>query len=180
MKNYRLTLFSFFLMLGVAIAGCEKDEGPVGPQGPQGTQGPEGPQGPTGNANVQSQTITVSPADWNDEGTWYSTIMPCDIITEEIQESGAVMAYHRSFDNSIYTALPVSAMFIGDTVTTHMGFEHSVNEVYFFIQTDEGITPAPGSRTFKVVAIESSGLAANPGLNLKDYEEVEQAFNLAD
>ncbi|MEX2483183.1 MAG: hypothetical protein WED10_01400 [Brumimicrobium sp.] len=160
-----LALSAFFAL------ACKKEEGPVGPQGPEGE---------TGNANVQSQIITVSSAEWDDEGTWYSFTTPCDIITEEIQENGAVMAYQRGLDNSVYTALPVSATFLGDTVTTHVGFEHTVKEVYFFIQVEDGNTPAPGERTYKVVAIESSGLATNPGVNLGDYEEVKQAYDLTE
>jgi len=168
MKKNQFLIFAFSAFLLIA---CKKEEGPVGPQGLQGE---------TGNANVQSQIITVLPSDWDDEGTWYSAIMPCDLITQEIQESGAVMAYQRGLDPSVYTALPVSAVFIGDTVTTHVGFEHTVNEVYFFIQAAEGVTPQPGERTYKVVAIESSGLIANPDVNLYDYEEVKKTFDLAE
>lgn len=158
--------FSTFFVLA-----CKKDEGPVGPQGPQGE---------TGNANVQSQMITVLPAEWNDEGTWYSTIKPCNIITEDIASTGVVMAYQLSTNGEIYTALPVSAQFVGDTFTTNVGFEHEINEIYFFIQAEGVNTPAPGERTYKVVTIASSGLAANPGLDIYNYEEVKQAFDLVD
>jgi hypothetical protein len=168
MKLNQILILSFSVFFALA---CKKEEGPVGPQGPE---------GPTGNANVQSQVITVSASQWDDEGTWYSATMPCGLITSEIQNSGAVMAYQRGLDPSVYTALPVSADFIGDTVTTHVGFEHTVNEIFIYIQAEDGDTPTPGERTYKVVAIESSGLAANPELNLESYEEVKHAFDLTE
>src|SRR6056297_1116866 len=151
MKIDRLTLFSFILMIGIAFTGCEKDEGPVGPQGP------------SGNANVQSQIITVLSSNWEDEGFLYSFTSPSSIITEEIAENGAVLCYLQYDD--IYRPIPFSATIEGDDTTTHLGFEYSVEEIYFFIQSEDGMTPEPGNRTYKVVAIESSGLAANPGLN---------------
>lgn len=155
-----LTLSTLF-----AIA-CKKEEGPVGPQGP------------TGNANVQSQMITVLSSEWEDDGYLYSFTTPCSIITQEIAESGAVLCYLEN--NGIYRPIPFSVTFEGENTITHMGFEHMVNEIYFFFQTDDGMTPAPGNRNFKVVAIESSGLAANPGVDLHDYKEVKQAFGLTE
>lgn len=151
---------AFFLL------ACKKEEGPVGPQGP------------TGNANVKSQIITVLASEWENEGPTYSFITSCDVITEEIAESGAVMCYQKRDD--IYTALPISGIFEGDTVTTHIGFEHKVNEIYFFVQAAEGNTPAPGKRTFKVVAIESSAIAANPGMDINNYEEVKETLDLVE
>ncbi|MEX1191241.1 MAG: hypothetical protein WEA99_04655 [Brumimicrobium sp.] len=159
------------------VLACKKEDGPEGPQGPQ------GPEGETGNANVQTQMITVLPADWNDESTnvsSYTFTRPCGIITEEIAQSGAVMCYVQN--NDVYTPMPITAIFTadGDTVSTIYGFQHSINEIHLFVQGEDGITPAPGEITYKVVAIESSGLAANPGVNLGDYEEVKQAYDLTE
>lgn len=151
------------------VLACKKEDGPEGPQGPQGE---------TGNANVQSQMITVQSSQWVYEDPTYSFITSCGIITGEIAESGVVMCYEKRDD--IYTPMPISVIYNGETVTTHVGFEHKVDEIYFFIQAAEGVTPAPGERTFKVVAIESSGLAANPGVDLYDYEEVKQTFDIED
>lgn len=170
MKFYRLTLFSFFLMFVVAMTGCKKDDGPVGPQGP------EGPEGPAGNANVQSEIITVLSSEWEDEGYLYSFTSPSSVITEEIAESGAVLCY--LLYDGIYRPLPFSATVEGDDVTTHIGFEYQINEIFFFFQTEDGMTPAPGEITFKVVAIESSGLDANPGIQDMDYADAMVALGL--
>lgn len=167
MKIYRLPLFSFLLMFAVAITGCKKDEGPAGPQGPE---------GPTGNANVQTQMITVNSSEWEEEDTFYSFTTPCEVITEEIAESGAVLCYFKN--DEIYRPLPFSAILIGEDVTTNIGFEHQINEIYFFFQTDDGLTPPPGESTFKVVAIESSGLDANPGIQDMDYADAMVALGI--
>lgn len=156
------------------VLACKKEEGPVGPQGPQGE---------TGNANVQSQMITVLPSDWVDESTNvsnYTFTGPCGIITEEIAQTGAVMCYGKN--GNVYTPLPISAVFVadGDTVTTSYVYQHAINEIHFAVQGEDGITPSPGEITFKVVAIASSGLAANPGVDLYDYEEVKQTFDLTE
>lgn len=60
------------------------------------------------------------------------------------------------------------------------GFQHSINEIYFFVQGEDGITPSPGEISYKVVAIESSSLEANPEVDLHNYEEVKQAFDLTE
>lgn len=171
MKLNQVLILSLSTLL---VLACKKEEGPEGPQGPQGE---------TGNANVQSQMITVLPSDWVDESvnvSHYSFTTPCGIITEEIAQSGAVMCYGK--DDDVYTPLPITAVFIadGDTVTSSYGFQHSINEIYFFVQGEDGITPSPGEITYKVVAIESSSLEANPEVDLHNYEEVKQAFDLTE
>src|SRR5690554_1807912 len=163
MKILQLNLLSLLLAATIAFTGCKKDEGPTGPQRPQ---------GPTGNANVQSEMITVFSSDWVEEGNMYTFETPTSLITEDIAESGAVLCYLMYDD--IYRPMPISYLPEGEDYTTHAGFEYMTEEIFFFFQTDDGMTPAPGERTFKVVTIESKMLESNPEIATMKYADAMQ------
>lgn len=148
----------------VAFSGCKKEEGPAGPAGRD------------GNANVQTENITIYTSDWGGDEFLYMADKDCFIITEDIATTGVVMCYMKSGD--YYTPIPFSIT--SSSWTTHIGFEYTSESIAIFFQDDDGLTPNPGIKEFKVVAIESSGIEANPDLDLQDYDSVKQTFKLAD
>lgn len=87
MKKQTLT---FFVFIGLIIAGCVS-EGPMGP---------EGIPGRDGNANVYYSNW-YSPSQWNGQtGDWYFDVAD-NAITEDIVESGVILAY-MSIPGDIY------------------------------------------------------------------------------
>lgn len=159
----RLTLFSF-LLTGILFTSACKKEGPVGPAGAD------------GNANVRSEIISVLSSHWDGGASLYTAVESSNVITENIFSTGAVLCYLRSGDGNVYTPLPFSINY--GSYTTHMGFEYVVGEIAFFFQDDDALTPAPGNRTFKVVAIESRTLEANPEITDMDYADAMRVLGL--
>lgn len=164
MKNVK------FIFLGLAIAtlgmsSCKKKE----------VVGPAGPAGPVGNANVKSAKFVTTTADWvGDQVSGYTATFNTSIITPAIVSTGAVMCYME--DSGTTYALPFSYL-IG-SFTRHMAFEYEANVLRVHIIDDDGLTSNLGGVTIKIVAISSSGLAANPDLDFTDYQIVKEAFEL--
>lgn len=162
MTNYKLTLFNFLLICAVALTGCKKDEGPVGPQGPAGANG---------NANVQSEIITVEASEWTGSAaSGFTAEKETTVITEDIAINGAVLCYSANVDSS-YTPLPIS-LYSG-SFSINFGFQHHANgSILFYVQADNGATPQPGEIKYKVVAIESRMTELYPNITEMPYEEV--------
>lgn len=129
-------------------------------------------------SSVKSMEITVSSSDWALNSGVYSSTKPCSIITQSIFNKGAVMCYLKDGDN--YFPLPYTLSFGPTNWISHYLFIYSVNSIHFEIYDDDGGTLAPGTRVYKVVAIESTGLKQNPNVDLSNYYSVKEAFNLED
>lgn len=161
MKNVKL----MFLGLAIATLGmssCKKKE-------------VVGPAGPAGNANVKSSTFVTTNTDWvGDQVSGYTATFNAPIITSAIASTGAVMCY--LVDGSTSYALPYS--YLNGSYTRHMSFEYETSVLRVKVIDDDGLTSNLGGYSIKVVAISSTGLIANPGLDLTDYEAVKEAFDL--
>lgn len=175
MNRFKLLPCLVTLVVTLGVISC-KVEGP---------QGPEGQQGADGNANVKTQLITVTPANWMGEGYFIQAQKQCPIITAEIVNSGAVLCYMRDGTNS-YIPLPYTFTNWYEDETgrvilynSHSLFVYSPGAINFIFQDDDAMTQAPAANIiFKVVAIASSEVVAN--LNTNNYEEVARALNLKD
>lgn len=168
-KNLKLNNMKkmmFLAMILMVFAGCKKE-----------VEGPAGPRGADGNANVQSEEITVLSTDWEGGSNGFFAEVPCSVITEDIAATGAVMAYLKAGD--YYQALPYS-IWSTSSWTTHVLFDYTAGSIGFIFQDDDGFTPSPGERVFKVVAIESRVLEANPTLDLANYDDVKRVLNLTE
>jgi hypothetical protein len=132
----------------------------------------------TPHSSVKSIEITVSGSEWNDDNGVYSVTKPCSIITQDILNSGAVMCYLK--DGNKYFTLPLTLALSDGTFEwiSHYLFTHSVGSAEFQIYDDDGLSGNPGTRTYKIVTIESTGLIQNPNVDLTSYASVKEAFNL--
>jgi hypothetical protein len=124
-------------------------------------------------SDAKSQVITIS--DWTGGGAGYTGSATVPIITQSILNSGAVLCYIETTPG-VYWAVPYSEVQSG--WTRHWAFAYDNDEILIQTQDDDDATPNPGSRNFKIVVIESSGLILNPNVDLTNYKEVEKAFNL--
>lgn len=132
-------------------------------------------------SSVKSLEITVSGSDWNENGGVYGSTKPCSVITQDILNSGAVMCYLKE-NNGTYFTLPLTQALSNGVQNwiSHYLFTHSLNSVRFEIYDDDGASGNPGTRVYKIVAIESTGLIQNPNVDLSNYASVKEAFNLED
>jgi hypothetical protein len=126
-------------------------------------------------SDAKSQLITIS--DWTGDGNGYFGTAVVPIITESISTNGAVFCYiEDATTQGIYWAMPYSEVQGG--WTRHWAFANDSDEILIQTQDDDGATPNPGARNFKIVVIESSGLILNPNVDFTNYKEVEKAFDL--
>lgn len=123
-------------------------------------------------AEVNSRVVTVS--NWIGDANGYTAVANVDFITQDVQNNGAVMCYIQDGDS--WLAMPIT-LSTGSWIS-HYLFSTQVGKVNFSVYDDDGLTPEPGTQEFKIVAITSVGMIQNPGINLTDYEEVKDAFNL--
>jgi hypothetical protein len=147
------------LAMAMLVVSCTK-EGP---------EGPAGPQGPQGNANVRSVTFSVSPGDWSTISGGYAFNWSTSIITEAIVNTGAVLVYAKA--ENTWQALPAT---VGGWATLyHYGVGH--------VQIETTPPTAPSQVTeWKVVAIASSAMITDGGIDIHDYEQVSAYFGLDD
>lgn len=184
------------LLLMLVIA-CE------GPAGPQGPQGPEGPQGPMGNANVQSDSTTLSDSDWETGRIYFQTspnssisraalVATLDVpaITEEIKSSGMVKVYFKTIDGfgadpTIWTALPYSIMAFGGDYTYNITYTYDTGTItlyyYYEPNSSDATTPNLADATlpdykFKwvVASADAAASMASAGINVEDHDAVAQ------
>lgn len=126
--------------------------------------------------NAKSSLITVNSGEWSGGVNGYSVTKSTTLITPSIAETGAVLCYYK--DGTEYYPLPIAIWY--GSWTTNIFYIYSSGSISFYTQDDDALTPPPGTVTFKVVTIEASGLIANPDVDLNNYKEVKEAFNLVD
>ncbi len=162
MKNFQI--FCILISIATIMSACGK-EGPVGPAGEPGPQGP---------GSVKGQTFTVSNWVFNDP-SWIGTI-DYPAITQAIVNTGGVFVYWKN-DAGNWTALPLT-FYATDWYATTLEAEHRVGGVKI-LKTDSDLTQpvVPGDQTFKVVVMDSEGLARNPDLNWDNFEVVSERFH---
>jgi hypothetical protein len=203
-------IFGFAISLLVLLSSCAKTgpqgkTGATGSAGPSGPSGPTGPQGPAGNANVMTDTFTLSNSDWAWNSSYsfttatgsYTTYFTRfydatdSLITEDILVSGLVLVYFTPFTGNLdqweplpYTFLDFSGNFYYNIVFET--FQDVVRLHYFYTSNGTGATPTTLSTaniptySFKVIVI--SGTIATgmreAHVDPANYVEVVKYLNL--
>ena len=139
----------------------------------RGPQGPQGPAGQDGNANVASSTVTI-PATFD-----------YPAINSNVFNHGAVLVYMNV--NGSWSQLPLT-YYYDDVVDGETRFYEASIEVATL--SDGGVSlywtesdfwkVYPGTRTFKIVAIEANLYSYRSDVDYSNYEAVKTAFQLAD
>lgn len=162
MKKTQICSLLFLLVL-FTFNGCRK----------------EGPQGPPGNANVKSNTITFSSWGWDNTNYYNYADFTWGEITSSIVNSGAVMVYVNT--SAGYVQLP-RVIYPTSTYSESQRFVYNVGTLRIIVQDSDLLPPSPalGTWTIKVLAIESSAIQANPNVNWENYTEVKEQFGLPD
>lgn len=145
----------------------------MGPQGPAGTNGVDG------NANVKCYTVNLFSNNWACSSICYADVT-CSGITQDIINTGSVHVFMQSTTNTgVWLNMPWTEF--NSTYSSNYNFNYSLNSLRIFKQDSDLTTPAnPGSRFFKIVVIASSGKLAHPEVDYTNYEEIKEAFDLAE
>jgi hypothetical protein len=170
----KITTFGLFLLMSataIVFNGCK---------GKDGAPGAEGPKGADGNANVTSIVLTATNFYWN--GTYqyrYASWSSISILTSAVASTGAVMLY-QSDGAGAYIALPISQS-IGGDVSEHDYFTYSEGKVSVVIENSDKSDPIANislPTTYKLVCIPSKAMIAHPNVDIKNYTQVKDVFNL--
>lgn len=157
MKN--LLLLSLFLFM--IFSSCTKE-------GPEGPAGADGQDGQDGNANVWSETVSITSTDWISYNGEYSSEK---LLSKLVSPNDLIMVYvywEELAGDYYYRALPF---------TTDNGryWSYSVTEMGWidFIKSFS----SSGTTEYKVVVAENTE-NMKIDVDWKNYEEVKEKFNL--
>ena len=201
MKKGTLLMLMSIFALGTILSGCGKDGdmgpiGPQGPQGPNGTPGATGPQGPTG----ATGSANVIYSDWLPIPATAAAALPgrknfsftVPAITQDVLDKAQVYVYLKSGGTII--PLPYATKYIntstGETTGSYLttvllgvgGI--SLNQDWLTPGTipaafADATTVQGGYTHLRYVIIPGSvKTSMNPNVNLTDYNEVREYFNI--
>jgi len=204
--NYLLLLSTVVMLFAASCGkngapGPQGSTGPTGPTGPTGTIGPAGAIGPTG-ATGATGTANVMYSAWITPATYAKTTVfgsfhfdaniAATKITQDILDKGAVIVYGK-LDGYVTTIWPTNQVSPLPIVITYMDGSSadidtwSANVTLGNIEIDlvsslNAYGSISNAHQFRYVIIPGGGLvaAARLHINLKDYNQVKQAFNLQD
>ena len=159
MKAIKFFTIGLLFMGMTVLTGCAKD-------------GEKGEKGADGNANVIG-TNEVVISNWTQSGNYWTAGITVNGITQDIVKTGVVQVFTKYGDS--WWALPD----INGNNMTYFGYE--VGHITLLNSNTDNSTPShPGSPTFRVVFISSSNIAANPGVDWKDFKQVQEVLDLKD
>ena len=142
-------------------------------------EGPQGPAGADGNANVKTYNISVSSANWTCSSICYTDITVAG-ITQDIVNSGSVHVFMESTSQTgAWLNMPWTEMNSG--YISNYNFVYALGVMRISKSDSDLTTPInPGARNFKIVVIASSGKLAHPEVDYTNYEEIKEAFDIAE
>lgn len=177
MKKIQVWIAIMFLSGIFVIVGCSK-EGPAGPAGPAGQNGTQGSAGQDGNANViSSGPLSINWLEDTVDFYWYANIAAPQLTDSNVNVA-SVCAYLGIFDaisNSYeWILLPYSYGGISIFTSFYVG--------NFYLESSDFYPDDPNTYDlkFRYVIIPPAAKAANPAINLKDWNSVKKAFRLQD
>lgn len=156
----------FFIALAtLSLMACTKE----GPQGQPGAQGVQGPQGP--DAKTFEYNLTFNPGDTYKSYSGITGFDSGDVVVTYV--------FNASYGGeSYYVQTPYAA----GNLYVWTEFGGSNGNIFVNTTRADGVAGSPWTATttlsFKSVLIKSSGLIKNPDLDLSNYNEVKEAFNL--
>ncbi len=158
---------TLFVACGLIFSSCKK-----------GDTGPAGKDGTNGNANVKSQTSTISAWTWDGSAYILYSNVSVSSLTSDIANTGAVMVYLQTTSGEW---APLARTFaITSTTSQNQRYVYSTGNVKIILQNSDLTQPSSSAVVFKIVCIASSARTANPNVNYADYNEVKNTFNLPD
>jgi hypothetical protein len=170
MKTIKVIFSGTLIAAALAVTGCSK-QGCTDSTALNFNEKAKKDDGTCVYSDAKVTTIEIS--DWAGDGDGYigSAVVP--IISSSNSE--AVLCYIET-STDVWWAVPYSEVYGG--WTRHWSFAHDSDEILLKTQDDDAATPNPGTRRFKIVVISTTGIKANPNVDLTDYKEVKEAFNL--
>jgi hypothetical protein len=168
------TILNTMMAIGIALMlnGCAGKDGAPGATGPQGAQG---------NANVTTQTWTVS--SWGNNGSNYYASFSDPNLTSAIQSSGTVEVFFTPDGGTTWTALPFTQYMGSGSPNYYWEYKTQVGVVYvLWTYNGAGLGSDPNAiygvtSEFKDVCIAAAIMKQHPNTNWKDYSQVQSIIS---
>lgn len=157
--NQKGILLIAFLATTLTFTSCDKEEA--------------GPPGADGVANISAHSFVTNTNAWAADNSSNVLIYQHTIpeITEDVVQSGAVLAYLGDGTGDLWIAMPLSTLGI-DFV-----FGYYESNVEINVSLSNGEMPSnPGGQEFKVVIIPPAQRIST--VDHQDYEQVQHAYGL--
>lgn len=165
MKTTLKTITVLTALSSLLFIGCKKVE-----------KGETGAPGKDGNANVKSVTLSATSWGWNSSQYWrYATWNNVTILDADVINGGAVMLY-QSVGSNNYVQLPITQNM--GAYVEHDWFQYTTNTISVYIENSDLSDPNPPTFSYKLVCIPKAAKIMHPNINLKNYNEVKEAFDL--
>jgi hypothetical protein len=159
------TLLLAIGIIAATFSGCSKgDAGAAGPQGPAGANGINGTNGTNGSSNVSITSISVSPGDWNANGSsnWYYNTTVSVPTTD-------VCNVYVSADGSSFLPLPATSSFYeNDELSYRYQTGYNIQLNYY----NPGGEAIAKTLYYKIADIPPAEMALHPNTNWNDYSQV--------
>lgn len=195
---HRVSLLACLFVTALFLA-CEGPQGPEGPVGPEGPQGPEGPEGPPGNANVFSDSVTVTDGDWEEGQIFFqpspnsSLSRPALIdtlevseLTEEINDRGNVQVYLRPGgfgSDKRWKSLPYEILAFGNDFYYNFDYAYRTGQIilYYYYSPNGSNASTPDlsnatlpDYTYKYVltAPQATQSVGDAGIDWQNHDEL--------
>lgn len=170
MKTTLKSIAAIAMLTSLLFIGCKKAE--------KGEAGTPGKDGKDGNANVTSAILNVSNWTWDNNNKWnYATWSNVSILNSDVVNGGAVMLYEGSSGN--WLAMPYTlGLGSSSNITFNVNFEYAINSVKVYKGFSDGTNYTEPASQFKLVCIPKSAKVMHPNVNLYDYNEVKEAFDI--
>jgi len=157
MKSRKILNLIAIAILAISISGCKKDEQPQ--------------------MEINSELYTIY--NWNWDEPYHYKEINIPEITKNVIDNGAILVYLKIPNSDIYYQIPSSwAISEGISIYFELSIEIGKIQIEMSSSNQEFLSPYP--MTFKVVVIEGNQLKLNPDVDLKNYNEVIQTFNIID
>lgn len=150
------------------------------------TEGPEGPAGPSGNADVKTYTLSISPANWTEMGSFgspghmYTALVDTfSVLNEQIATGGLVLVYRIRADLFQTAYFPLPNVEPEADFDRRWDYLYAPGSIGFTVRHDDDETIRPSSTVnFKVVLAPAVNAKRASELQNMSYEEVEAILGL--
>lgn len=168
MKTSKIYATIVLATLTILINSCKKNE--------------TGPAGKDGSANVTATVFTAS--SWTYSSPYYYINLSVPELTSTNINSAAVMVYFNK-NNGSWVAVPFTQY--NSPSNYFMGFNTSTGNVQVTWAYDSSLSSGSNPNAYygatvslKVVVIPPSMIKLYPNIDLRNYSEVRETFNLKD
>ncbi len=139
----------------------------------------------TEEARVRSVNFTFSMRNADINGSVASVQYDVPEINARVAAGGAILAFFR--EQNTWTAMPYTFAFenpdlpaVDYTITLGYAFEDRLFEVFYEASTPQAPLDSQPDRTIKLVIIDADVYSSKSGIDLTNWNQVKEAYNLID